>query len=92
MTDDNITLYLTNIHPEATDLEVREAFGNKNMARHMYFEGFIKELKRHAGVGWIQFLDRETAKNSLESSELRVRDRIVRLYIDKFDAENDDRN
>jgi len=79
MPDDNITLYLTNIHPEASDMEVRDAFGSKNLVRHMYFEGFIKESKRHAGLGWIQFLDREIAKNNLESAELKVRDRCVRL-------------
>lgn len=79
MPDNEITLYLTNIHPEALDLEVREAFGNKNLARHMHFEGFIKDYKKHAGCGWIQFMDREICKNSLEASEIRIRDRNVRL-------------
>lgn len=92
MHDQEIVLYLANIHPEATDLEVREAFGHKNMARHMYFEGFVKDSKRHSGLGWIQFMDREIAKNSLEASEIRVRDRNVRLYIDKDDAMKDERN
>lgn len=92
MPDSEIVLYLTNIHPEASDLEVREAFGHKNSARHMYFEGFIKENKKHAGCGWIQFMDREIAKNSLEAAEIRVRDRNIRLYIDKEEATKDDRN
>jgi len=47
---------------EASDLEVREAFGHRSIARHMKFEGFQKESKRHAGLGWIQFADKEMAK------------------------------
>jgi len=64
---------------EASDLEVREAFGHRSIARHMKFEGFQKESKRHAGLGWIQFADKEMAKTFLENAEIRIRDRAVRI-------------
>jgi len=64
---------------EASDLEVREAFGHRSIARHMRFEGFQKESKRHAGLGWIQFADKEMAKTFLENAEIRIRDRAVRI-------------
>jgi len=70
---------LTNIPQEASDIEVRETFGHRSVARHVKFEGFHKDSRRHAGLGWIQFMDREIAKTFMENAEIRIRDRVVRI-------------
>lgn len=58
----------------------------------MKFEGYIKESRRHAGVGFIQFGDRTAAKNFLEGAEIKIRDRGVRIYISKEEAMDDEKN